>query len=40
MAPATASTIEFAAPPVEAEEPLTAEKVQKLKVADIKVELQ
>ena len=39
MAPATAATIEFDAPTVEYEEPLTAYKVQKLKVAELNVEL-
>ena len=40
MAPAEVSTIEVVAPTVGAEEPLTSEKVQKLKVAEVKVELQ
>ena len=40
MAPAEVSTIEVVAPTVGAEEPLTSEKVQKLKVAELKVELQ
>ena len=40
MAPTESSTIEVVAPPVEAEEPVTSEKVQKVKVSDLNVELQ
>ena len=40
MAPTTASTIEVVAHPVESEEPLTSDKFKKLKVAELKVELQ
>ena len=39
MAHTMDTTIEVAAHPFEAEEPLKAEKVQKWKVADMKVEL-
>ena len=40
MDPAAASTIEVVNPPVGAGKPLTSEKVQKLKVAELKVEVQ
>ena len=40
MDPVAESTVEVVAPPVEAEEPLTSDKVQKLKVVELKVELQ
>ena len=40
MDPATTATIEVTDPPVEAEYNLTAEKVQTLKVVELKVELQ
>ena len=40
IAPAVSSTIEVVNPPIESKEHLTAEKVQKLKVTYLKVELQ
>ena len=40
MAPATTSTTEVSASPIEAEEPLTAEKVNQFNVAELKVYLQ
>ena len=40
MSPAAASTIEVVVPPVEAEEPLMSEKVQTLKVTELKVGIQ
>ena len=40
MTPAAETTIEISAPPVEAEKPLTEDKVQSLKVVELKVELQ
>ena len=40
MDPSMASTIEVSAPTVESEEPLMAERIKKLKVAELKVELQ
>ena len=40
MDPSMASTIEVSAPTVESEEPLMAERIKKLKVAELKVQLQ